>query len=225
MLYQSPDDIIQSVRSKTRTAKGILACKRRRRTLSFKNRAGKAAEQRESHHGDLHGCSTSMYESQTINRSDPQARTSIVSRGHHTHRLAPEPCRSMTSHVQCLSTTSTSSCKISSSGWTVILCRSAIHTSATVAAHAGSSSSPMGSRRHGRRRRRNTVQEKLEPSLNFYVTVMKRSDDTEPVQITLDPVFDVESDGDLENGWSLRRFRAMLIRNFQSHGGSTAVKP
>ena len=79
----------------------------------------------------------------------------------------------------------------------------------------------MGSRRHGRRRRRNTVQEKLEPSLNFYVTVMKRSDDTEPVQITLDPVFDVESDGDLENGCSLRRFRAMLIRNLQLTGGST----
>ena len=91
-----------------------------------------------------------MHERQTINRSDPQARTSIVSRGHHTHRLAPEPCRSMTSHVQCSSTTSASSCKISSSGWPVILCRSAIHTSATVVAHAGSSSSPMGSRRHGR---------------------------------------------------------------------------
>ena len=59
----------------------------------------------------------------------------------------------------------------------------------------------MGTRRHGRRGRRRTVQEKLEPSLNFYVTVMERSDDTEPVQITLDPVFDVESDGDLENGW------------------------
>ena len=79
----------------------------------------------------------------------------------------------------------------------------------------------MGSRRHGRRRRRSTVQEKLEPSLNFYVTVMKRSDDTEPVQITLDPVLDVESDGDLENGWFMRRFRAMLIRNLQSAGGST----
>ena len=90
-------------------------------------------------------------------------------------------------------------------------------------AHAGSSSSPMGTRRHGRRGRRRTVQEKLEPSLNFYVTVMKRSDDTEPVQITLDPVFDVESDGDLENGWSLRRFRVMLIRNLQSARGSTRV--
>ena len=57
-------------------------------------------------------------------------------------------------------------------------------------------------------------------SRNSYVTVMKRSDDTEPVQITLDPVFDVESDGGLENGCSLRRFRAMLIRNFQVAGGS-----
>ena len=93
--------------------------------------------------------------------------------------------------VKCASTTSTSSCKISSSGWPVILCRSVIHTSATVAAHAGSSSSPMGSRRHGRRRRRSTVQEKLEPSLNFYVTVMKRSNDTEPVLITLDPVLTI----------------------------------
>ena len=73
---------------------------------------------------------------------------------------------------------------------------------------------------HGRRGRRRTVQEKLEPSLNFYVTVMKRSDDTEPVQITLDPVFDVDSDGGLENGCSLRRFRAMLIRNFQVAGGT-----
>ena len=89
-----------------------------------------------------------------------------------------------------------------------------------MAAHAGSSSSPTGSRRHGRRGRRRTVQAKLEPSLNFYVTVMKRSDDTEPVQITLDPVFDVDSDGDLENGWSLRRFRVMLIRNVQLTGGS-----
>ena len=187
MLYQSPYDIIQSVRSKTRTAKGILACKRRRRPLSFKSRAGKAAEQRESHHGDLHGCSTSMHESQTIDRNDPQARTSIVTRGHHTHRLALEPCGTMTSHVHCSSTTSTSSCKISSSGWPVILCRSAIHTSAMVAAHAGSSSSPMGTRRHGRRGRRRTVQEKLEPSLNFYVTVMKRSDDTEPVHVSRSP--------------------------------------
>ena len=44
------------------------------------------------------------------------------------------------------------------------------------------------------------------PSLNFYVTVMKRSEDPEPVQIVLDLVFNVETDGDLKNGSCLCRF-------------------
>ena len=97
--------------------------------------------------------------------------------------------------VKCTSTTCTSSCKISSSEWPVTSCRSDMHASATVAAHAGSSSSPMGTRRHGLRGRRRPSTEKLEPSRNFYVTVMKRSDDPETIQTVLDPVFDVESDG------------------------------
>ena len=108
--------------------------------------------------------------------------------------------------VKCATTTSTISCKISWSGWPVTSCRSGMQASAAVAAHAGSSSSPMGTRRHGLRGRRRLSTEKLEPSRNFYVTVMKRSDDPETIQTVLDPVFDVETDGDLENGWSLYRF-------------------
>ena len=55
LLYQLPRDLAQAVRSNTRTAKGIPACKRRPRTLSCKSRAATTAEQQESHHADLHG--------------------------------------------------------------------------------------------------------------------------------------------------------------------------
>ena len=204
--YQLPRDITQAGRSNIRTVKGIPACKQRWRTLSCKSRAATTAEQRESHHGDFHGCSTSMHVSQAIDWNAPRAKTSVASRGHHTCRLTLEPCRTTTSHVQCASTTRTNLCRISSSRWPRTSERLAMQASSTVAAHVGSSSSPMGTRRHGRRGRRTPSTEKLEPSRNFYVTVMKRSDDPETIQAVLDPVFDVESDGDLENRWSLCRF-------------------
>ena len=105
LLYQLPRDVAQAGRSKTRTVKGIPACKQRWRTLSCKSRAATTAEQRSSHHGDFHGCSTSMHASQTINWNAPQATTSVASRGYHTCRLTLEPCRTTTSHVQCASTT------------------------------------------------------------------------------------------------------------------------
>ena len=36
----------------------------------------------------------------------------------------------------------------------------------------------------------------------------------------IDPVFNVESDGDLKNGWFLCRFREIAICNLQLDGGS-----
>ena len=79
LLYQLPRDVTQAGRSKTRTVKGISSCKQRWRTLSCKSRAATTAEQRASHHGDLHGCSTSMHASQAIGWNAPQARTSMAS--------------------------------------------------------------------------------------------------------------------------------------------------
>ena len=52
-----------------------------------------------------------------------------------------------------------------------------------------------------------------------FVTVNGRTEYSEPVQIVLGPVFDVESNGDLENGRSLRRFCAMRIDNLSVPGG------
>ena len=43
----------------------------------------------------------------------------------------------------------------------------------------------------------------------------------EPVQIVLEAVFDVESDGGLEKGWFLCRFRVFAIAIVQLPGGST----
>ena len=54
-----------------------------------------------------------------------------------------------------------------------------------------------------------------------FVTVNGRTEYSEPVQIVLGPVFDVESTGDIENGWSLYRFRVTRIRNLPVPGGST----
>ena len=81
-----------------------------------------------------------------------------------------------------------------------------MQASSMLDANIGSSSSPMDMRRHGRSGSSWSSTELLRRTPNFYVTVMKRSDDPETIQAVLDPVFDVESDGDLENGWSLCRF-------------------
>ena len=59
--------------------------------------------------------------------------------------------------------------------------------------------------------------------LSLRVTAMKRPKVSGPGKITLDPVFDVESDGELENRWSLSRFRVNAIGNVSLAGGSTAV--
>ena len=77
--HQSPHDVSQAGRSKTRTVKGVPACKQRLRTLSCKSRAATVAGQRESHHGDLHGCFLSVNVSQPVERNVPQARTSMAS--------------------------------------------------------------------------------------------------------------------------------------------------
>ena len=95
-------------RSKTRTAKGITACKRRRRCLSFKSRAATTVEQREGHHGSLYGSPTSMRASQAVDWNVTQARNSNASQGHHTRRLALDPCVTTMSHVQRARSTSSS---------------------------------------------------------------------------------------------------------------------
>ena len=56
-----------------------------------------------------------------------------------------------------------------------------------------------------------------------FVSVNGRTEYSEPVQIVLGPVFYVESNGDLENGRSLRRFCAMRIDNLFVPGGSTVL--
>ena len=88
----------------------------------------------------------------------------------------------------------------------------------------GSSSCPTVARRHGRSSPRRPSTEKLVPDLNFYVTVMKRSEEPEPVQIILDPFFNVEPDYDLENGSCLCRFRMGAIDNLFFTGGSTLIR-
>ena len=73
LLYQLTYDMNQAGRSKTRMGKGIPACKRHSRTLSFMSRAATAAAQQESHHADLHGCLTSMPASIPMEWNVPQA--------------------------------------------------------------------------------------------------------------------------------------------------------
>ena len=141
-------------RSKTRTAKGITACKRRRRCLSFKSRAATTVEQREGHHGSLYGSPTSMRASQAVDWNVTQARNSNASQGHHTRRLALDPCVTTMSHVQRARSTSSSPYCMSSSGWPLTLVQSAMQASAAAAVHASSSSNPTGTRRHGRRSHR-----------------------------------------------------------------------
>ena len=53
-----------------------------------------------------------------------------------------------------------------------------------------------------------------------FVTVNGRTGESEPIQIVLGPVFDVESTGEHENGRSLRRFRVNAIANLLLPGGS-----
>ena len=61
--------------SKICTAKGMKTWKQRRRTLSGKSRVATVAEQRESRHDELHGRSTSVHASQSIDWNVPRART------------------------------------------------------------------------------------------------------------------------------------------------------
>ena len=77
--HQLPRDVAQAGRSKTRTVKGVPACKQRMHTLSCKSRAATVAGQRESHHGDCHGCFLSVDVSQLFEWNVPQARTSMAS--------------------------------------------------------------------------------------------------------------------------------------------------
>ena len=74
LLFQLPHGVAQAGRSKTRTVKGIPACKQRPRTLSCKGRAVTAADQRESHHGNLHGCLLRVHASQMTKCNVSQAR-------------------------------------------------------------------------------------------------------------------------------------------------------
>ena len=167
-----PHNVNQVGRSKTRTAKGTPSCKRRPRTLSRQEPSASAAKQQESHHALLYGWFMSMDTSQAMNWNVMQARTSCASRGSHTCRLALQPCRTTTAHVWCASKPSTSACHISSSGWPLTSGRSAMQASSTMAAVAGSSSSPMGTHRHGRSGRLRPCKEKFEVSNDFYVTAM-----------------------------------------------------
>ena len=61
--------------SKICTSKGMKTWKQHRRTLRGKSHVATVAEQRESRHGELHGRSTSVHASQSIDWNVPRART------------------------------------------------------------------------------------------------------------------------------------------------------
>jgi len=75
-LYQLAHHICQAGRTKTRTVKDSMACKRRSRTLVSESRAATHVAEQKSRHANLHDRATSMQARGLMDWSIPHSRAS-----------------------------------------------------------------------------------------------------------------------------------------------------